>query len=112
MTTYKIGDIFYDDKEYSARAEFCNNNNLMIVEIAPDEKGRRFQIQAVPPPSAVDLAYNEIYELQNELREAKYDVEQVELFGMERADYEQKKQRCAEIIVRLRELNKAVQNGN
>ena len=72
MTTYKIGDIFYDDKEYSARAEFCNNNNLMIVEIAPDEKGRRFQIQAVPPPSAVDLAYNEIYELQNELREAKY----------------------------------------
>ena len=43
---YNIGDIFYLDDEYTQRADFCNNNNLKIVEIEPDEKGRRFQIQS------------------------------------------------------------------
>ena len=46
---YKVGDIFYLDSEYSKRADFCNNNGLMIAEINPDENGRRFQIQEVPP---------------------------------------------------------------
>ena len=40
------------------------------------------------------------------LQKYKEDVEQVELFGMERADYEEKKQQCANMIVRLRELER------
>lgn len=48
---YSIGDIFYIDKDYGKRADFCNDNGLIIAEIEPDEKGRRFQIQEVPPPS-------------------------------------------------------------
>ena len=46
----------------------------------------------------------EIYELKQEIIKAKEDVEQVELFHMERTDYERKKARCVEIVLRLREL--------
>lgn len=42
---YNVGDIFYLDSEYANRAEWCNENKKVIVEIEPDENGRRFQIQ-------------------------------------------------------------------
>lgn len=48
----------------------------------------------------------EIMMLKQEIIKAKEDVEQVELFGMPRDDYEQKKARCVEIIERLRVLEK------
>lgn len=47
---YKLNDIFYQNEEYSERADFCNQNNqnnqnrFKIIEIGSDEKGRRFQI--------------------------------------------------------------------
>ena len=44
--------------------------------------------------------------LKSKLERYKEDVEQVELFGMERADYEQKKQMCRDLIAELRELEK------
>lgn len=58
--------------------------------------------------SEVDKSHieEEIANLKQEIAKAKEDVEQVELFGMERQDYEQKKQRCVEIINRLRILEK------
>lgn len=46
----------------------------------------------------------EICTLKKEMQQAKEDVEQVELFGMERSDYVQKKARCIEIIESLRVL--------
>lgn len=52
----------------------------------------------------------EIATLKNEIAKIKEDVEQVELFGMERQDYEQKKQRCVEIVLRLRELEQQVES--
>lgn len=51
-----------------------------------------------------DQIRQEIHELKAEIIKAKEDVEQVELFGMERQDYDRKKARCVEIILRLREL--------
>lgn len=39
-----IGQIIYDDENYSQVAEWCNNNNCRLIEIEPDEKGRRFQV--------------------------------------------------------------------
>lgn len=45
-----------------------------------------------------------IFLLKKELQKIKEDVEQVELFGMERTDFETKKQRCIEIILQLRGL--------
>lgn len=49
-----------------------------------------------------------IADLKNELKKAKEDVEQVELFNMTRSDYEEKKARCREIILELRELEKQI----
>lgn len=49
-----IGTIFYDDEEYSVKAEWCNNNNCHIEEIDPDENGRRFTIVENPKPTEED----------------------------------------------------------
>ena len=49
---------------------------------------------------------NKIRNLKRELQKCKEDVEQVELFSMERTDYASKKARCVEIILELRELEK------
>lgn len=58
---YKVGDIFYIDEEYSTRADFCNQNNLRIVEIEADEIGRRFKI--------IENIITEKNTLSNELNE-------------------------------------------
>lgn len=103
----KLGEKFYID-EYNKAFEYVDENNYTIKEIEPDEKGRRFQIVEVPKPTEKDLILQQIQALKQELVKWKEDVEQVELFGMERADYEQKKTRCAEIILELRELEKTL----
>lgn len=65
-------------------------------------------IQVYVPYTEKELARIEIGKLKQELEKWKEDVEQVELFGMERTDYEQKKTRCVEIIIQLRKLEKVV----
>lgn len=55
---YKVGLIFRDDDDYSNKAEFCNNNNLRIVEIEADEQGRRFQIIEIPAPTKEQILNN------------------------------------------------------
>lgn len=52
---YNLNDVFYLDNEYSARAKFCNENDYVIKEIEPDEKGRRFQIQEIPKPTQDEI---------------------------------------------------------
>ena len=71
---YKINDIFYADESYSDRAGFCNQNNLMIVEIEPDKKGRRFQIQEIPAPTQKELNQQKIQELKQKLEETDYQA--------------------------------------
>ena len=51
-----------------------------------------------------DENLKKIAELKLELAPIKEDVEQVKLFGMVRDDYEEKKQRCAEIVNEIRTL--------
>lgn len=55
-----------------------------------------------------ELAIMQIRTLKAQLQKYKEDVEQVELFDMERADYVEKKRMCAEIILQLRELEKNI----
>lgn len=69
---YKVNEIFYIDDKYTERAEFCNNNNLIIVEIEPDENGRRFQIQEAPLPTERELAEQEIAKLKQKLFDSDY----------------------------------------
>ena len=107
----KLNDIFYED-EYSEAFDYCCEHDTTIDEIAPDENGRRFRIVEMPKPTEQDLVFQQIQSLKQELEKWKEDVEQVELFGMERADYEEKKARCAEIILELRELEHSLEENN
>lgn len=73
---YQVNDIFYFDNEYSARADWCNQNGKVIVEIEPDENGRRFQIQEIPAPTEEELKEMRIYEIQHRLVELDQDIVQ------------------------------------
>lgn len=101
---YQLGDIFYEDEEYSARAEFCNQNDYAINPIDDDEDGRhRYQICESPALSDEQLKSINIFKLKSELAKIKEDIEQ-ETFGLVRDDYAEKKARAAEIINELRVL--------
>ena len=54
------------------------------------------------------MTYQEFLEqttiLRQQLEKYKKDIEQVDLFGMERSDYEEKKQLCRNIVLQLRRL--------
>lgn len=99
-------EIIYGENSLREVADFCNDNNYMLIEIAPDKNGRRFQIVELPSISEEEKRALRIGELKDLLRKYKEDVEQVELFGMERNDYAEKKAQCAEIIKELRALEK------
>ena len=76
------------------------------VEVSQEELAQRERDARI-----YQLEYN-IRALKQELNKYKEDVEQVELFGMERADYQEKKTRCAEIIIELRQLESEVRDVN
>lgn len=105
---YNIGDIFYENDDYSGKVNFCNQNNLRIVEIEADVNGRRFQIQGFPPKTQEELILEQIQEKKILLQKYKEDIEQVDLFGMERADYQEKKIACANLVLELRELENSL----
>lgn len=62
-------------------------------------------------PTEEEIKQNRIAELKILIQKYKEDVEQVELFSMERDDYEEKKQACRDIVLELRELEKGVNNN-
>lgn len=61
--TYKIGGIFTNDKEYTARAQFCDENGYFIQEIEQKNGVRRFQICAPKEKSLDELKYEKLNEL-------------------------------------------------
>lgn len=100
---YNVGDIFYLDSGYSARANYCNQNELMIVEIEPDENGRRFQIQSIPEPTQEELNNKRKYEIQERLTQLDQDIIQ-DMAGEIVPDIEEKKAEFVELHNELREL--------
>lgn len=66
MNKYNVGDIFTDDKEYSARANFCNENGYYIDEIEPLKNGtRQFKICVPKKKSLDELKAEKLSELTN-----------------------------------------------
>ncbi len=55
---FNLNEIFYEDEDYKARADFCNKNGYVIQEIDTDENGRRFQIQKLPAPTQEEIKDN------------------------------------------------------
>ena len=100
----------YEYKEYPNGGK----DQIKVVDVAykpaKPETYEYEDIEVYVPYSDKELAQIEIGKLKQELAKWKEDVEQVELFGMVRTDYEQKKNRCTEIIVQLRKLEKVVNN--
>ena len=79
--TFEIGQIF--EKEYPPEvAIWCNNNNAYIEEIEPQNGHRRFQVVAVPEPTAEELAEQELQQKKADRAEAVSKIT-VEVDGME-----------------------------
>ena len=55
-------------------------------------------------------ATKRIKELKQQIVKFKEDVEQVELFGMQRDDFEQKKKMCQNIVLELKTLENELKN--
>ena len=53
--------------EYSAAAEWCNNNNAMIVD-----EGEYYEVVAIPPPTQEEINTMEIERLKAELSATDY----------------------------------------
>ena len=70
---YEINQIFRDDADYINKASFCNENGLQIIELEPDEHGRRFQI-IKPSLTTEEIKQNRIEELQYLLDKTDYIV--------------------------------------
>ncbi len=102
----EINDIYYfDDQENKVGdvADYCNEHNLLMVEIEADKNGKRYQIREMLLPSEEELKIVNIGKLKSELAKIKEDIEQ-EAFGLVRDDYTEKKARAAAIINELRVL--------
>ena len=54
----------------------------------------------------------QVSQLKSQLQKYKYDIEQVELFGMRRDDYKEKKEICKNIILELRQLETQLKDVN
>lgn len=102
--------------DYEEKAQWANENGYYVEEIECNETEiiddieqpkRKFRLVQCPDTSAEDARIATIIELKERLQKYKEDVEQVELFGMQRDDYAEKKQLCASIILQLRELEKS-----
>ena len=80
-------------------------NNPEYIEITEQEFN---ELSKPKEPTAEQKALQDkrklIAEKEALLKKYKYDVEQVDLFGMERADYEEKKSLCRQLVLELKEL--------
>ena len=102
---YRIGDIFYEDNDYSNRAQFCNENGLVIMEIDPDDDGnRRFQIQAIPEPTQQQKIEAEIAELKRALADTDYKAIKYAEGELTFAEYEPTRVQRAAWRARINEL--------
>lgn len=81
------------------------DENLPTIEISEENYKRLVDGEIMFKNGLfIDNPTTRIIELKQLLQKYKEDVEQVELFDMERSDYETKKQYCKNIIIELRSL--------
>ena len=104
---YKINQIFRDDDDYINKASFCNENGLQIIELAPDENGRRFQI-VKPSLTPEEIKQNQMNELKQQLADMDYKTSKY-------VDGEYTQEEWAKIVAerkaireRIRELEKLI----
>ena len=78
---YEIGLIFVDDKDYTNKAKWCNENGCYIAEIEPLEDGaRQFQIKAPQEPTLEELKDEKHAELKR-IMQSRRNAIRVEFDG-------------------------------
>ena len=114
MENYEIGLIFADDKDYSNKAKWCNENGYYIDEIEPKEDGsRQFQIKQIPQKSEgeklIEQYQSEIIELKKYLSDTDYKAIKFAEGEITESDYQEVKSQRHDARVRINELESLIE---
>ena len=111
---YEIGLIFVDDKDYTNKANWCNENNCYIEEIEPLEDGtRQFQIKQIPQKTEdeklIEQYQSEIIELKKYLSDTDYKAIKFAEGEITESDYQEVKSQRHDARVRINELESLIE---
>ena len=111
---YEIGLIFVDDKDYTNKANWCNENNCYIEEIEPLEDGtRQFQIKQIPQKTEdeklIEQYQSEIIELKKYLVDTDYKAIKFAEGEITESDYQEVKLQRHDARVRINELESLIE---
>ena len=111
---YEIGLIFVDDKDYSNKAKWCNENGCYIEEIEPLKDGtRRFQIKQIPQKTEdeklIEQYQSEIIELKKYLSDTDYKAIKFAEGEITESDYQEIKSQRHDARVRINELESLIE---
>jgi hypothetical protein len=111
---YEIGLIFADDKDYTNKAKWCNENGCYIAEIEPLEDGtRQFQIKQIPQKTEdeklIEQNQSEIVELKKYLFDTDYKAIKFAEGEITESDYQEVKSQRHDARVRINELESLIE---
>ena len=111
---YEIGLIFVDDKDYTNKAKWCNENGCYIAEIEPLEDGtRQFQIKQIPQKTEdeklIEQYQSEIVELKKYLSNTDYKAIKFAEGEITESDYPEVKSQRHDARVRINELESLIE---
>ena len=111
---YEIGLIFVDDKDYSNKAKWCNENGCYIDEIEPLEDGtRQFQIKQIPQKTEdeklIEQYQSEIISLKKYLSDTDYKAIKFAEGEITESDYQEVKSQRHDARVRINELENMIE---
>lgn len=111
---YKVNKIFIDDKDYSNKAKWCNENGCYIAEIEPLEDGtRQFQIKQMPQKTEdeklIEQYQSEIIELKKYLSDTDYKAIKYAEGEITESDYQEVKSQRHDARVRINELESLIE---
>lgn len=111
---YEIGLIFVDDKDYSNKAKWCNENKCYIEEIEPLEDGsRQFQIKQIPQKTEdeklIEQYQSEIIELKKYLSDTDYKAIKFAEGEITESDYQEVKAQRHDARTRINELEARIE---
>ena len=111
---YEIGLIFVDDKDYTNKANWCNENNCYIEEIEPLEDGtRQFQIKQIPQKTEdeklIEQYQSEIIELKKYLSDTDYKAIKFAEGEITESDYQEVKLQRHDARARINELESLIE---
>ena len=111
---YEIGLIFVDDKDYSNKAKWCNENGCYIEEIEPLKDGtRRFQIKQIPQKTEdeklIEQYQSEILDLKKYLSDTDYKAIKYAEGEITESDYQEIKSQRHDARVRINELESLIE---